>query len=126
VTRAKPKWRLLLSVELSPDAGLRSNAVELTGQLLERGALRHTPAGIAVLEFRLQHVSDQEEAGSKRRIECEMPCVAVGQPALLLADAKPGTALRTNGFMAAKSLKNRNPVLHVNKIEFLEGNNHGV
>jgi primosomal replication protein N len=116
----------LLPLDSAPDAGLRSNAVELTGQLLERGALRHTPAGIAVIEFRLLHLSEQEEAGSKRRVECEMPCVAVGQPALLLADAKVGTALRTNGFMATKSLKNRNPILHVIKIEFLEGNNHGV
>jgi primosomal replication protein N len=100
--------------------------VELAGQLLERGALRHTPAGIAVLEFRLLHASQQEEAGGQRRVECEMPCVAMGQPALLLADAKPGTALRTKGFMAARSLKNRSPVLHVNKIEFMEGNHHGV
>lgn len=110
----------------SPDAGVGRNAVDLAGQLLEKGALRYTPAGVPVLEFRLGHASEQEEAGATRRVECEMQCTALGPPALLLADAKPGEALRLGGFLAAKSLKNRNPVLHVNKIEFIEGANHGV
>jgi primosomal replication protein N len=34
----------------------------------------------------------------------------------------PGTALRVSGFLAAKSLRSRSPVVHLNKIEFLEGN----
>ena len=44
----------------------------------------------------------------------------------LLAGAKPGDVLRLTGFLSAKSLKSRTPVLHVNAIEFLEGMNHGV
>ncbi|MBI5922045.1 MAG: primosomal replication protein N [Betaproteobacteria bacterium] len=98
----------------------------LTGKLLELAALRYTPAGIPALNFRIVHHSQQVEAGSPRLVECEMPALALGQTALLLAGAKPGDALRLTGFLAAKSLKSRTPVLHVNEIEFLEGIDHGI
>ena len=94
--------------------------------MLERAALRYSPAGVPVIEFRLAHTSEQEEAGNKRRVECEMPCLAMGSAALLLAGTRPGEGLRVGGFMAAKSLKNRGAVLHVTCIEFIEGANHGV
>ncbi len=93
--------------------------------MLERGTLRHTPAGVAVVEFRISHVSEQIEAGSPRRVECEMPCVLLGPMANLLTDAKPGDGLKIGGFLAAKSLKNPAPVLHVNTMEFLEGIQNG-
>ncbi len=102
------------------------NRTVLTGKLLELATLRYTPAGIPALNFRIAHVSEQVEAATKRSVECEMPALALGQTALLLAGAKPGDQLRLTGFLAAKSLKSRTPVLHVNEIEFLEGINHGI
>ena len=98
----------------------------LDGSLLELAALRYTPAGVPALEFRIAHASTQAEAGGERAVSCEMACVALGQTAQLLSGAKPGDALRVTGFLAARSLKSRTPVLHVNAIEFLEGMNHGV
>ncbi|MFA7268667.1 MAG: primosomal replication protein N [Sterolibacterium sp.] len=98
----------------------------LTGRVLELAALRYTPAGIPALNFRIAHVSQQIEAGSPRTVECELAALALGQTALLLAGAKPGDGLRLSGFLAAKSLKSRTPVLHVNEIEFLEGMDHGI
>lgn len=98
----------------------------LTGKLLELATLRYTPAGIPALNFRIAHSSEQTEADTRRMVECEMPALALGQTALLLAGAKPGDQLRLTGFLAAKSLKSRAPVLHVNEIEFLEGINHGI
>lgn len=98
----------------------------LAGKLLELSSLRYTPAGIPALNFRIAHASEQIEAGTQRMVECEMPALALGQPALLLAGAKPGDGLRLSGFIAAKSLKSRIPILHVNEIEFLEGTNHGI
>ena len=102
-----------------------SNEVLLAGRLLERGATRYTPAGIPVIEFRLAHASEQFEAGQPRQVECEMPCIALGQMALLMADSKPGDGLTLGGFFAARSRNSRTLVLHVNKIEFLEGNENG-
>ena len=68
----------------------------------------------------------QTEAGSERQVECEMACVALGQPAQVLAGAKPGDAVKLSGFLAARSLKSRTPVLHVHTIEFVEGNDNGI
>ena len=101
------------------------NLVRLSGKLIERGALRHTPAGVAAIEFRVSHMSEQVEVGASRKVECEMPCMALGPMANLLAQWNPDggvVELHITGFLAAKSLKNRAVVLHANEIEFLEGN----
>ncbi|MDD5177294.1 MAG: primosomal replication protein N [Sterolibacterium sp.] len=98
----------------------------LTGKLLELAALRYTPAGIAARNFRIAHASQQIEAGTQRSVECVISALALGPTALLLSGAKPGDGLRLSGFLAAKSLKSRIPVLHVNEIEFLEGMDHGI
>ena len=78
-----------------------------------------------MIEFRLGHESRQTEADAPRRVECELSCVSVGQAALVLKGAAPGTGLRVTGFLAARSAKSRTPVLHVNTIEFVEGNENG-
>ena len=52
--------------EARPRRSRRLNRVELSGRLLELGALRYTPAGVAAVEFRLGHESEQDEAGGKR------------------------------------------------------------
>jgi primosomal replication protein N len=73
------------------------NLTQLSGRLLERGALRRTPAGIPVLEFLLAHVSTQVEADVERKVECEMACVAMGRPAQAMLAAKPGDGIRVSG-----------------------------
>lgn len=101
------------------------NLTQLSGRLLERGALRRTPAGVPVLEFTLLHSSTQSEADCKRKVECEVDCVAAGQSAQVLAAVKPGDGLRLSGFLAARSLKQRSLILHVNTVEFIEGTENG-
>jgi primosomal replication protein N len=97
----------------------------LSGRLLAKGALRHTPSGMPVLEFNLGHQSRQEEAGAVRQVGCEIACIALGMPTGLLNVARLGDWLTVKGFLAAKSLKSRIPVLHVKEIEFQEGNENG-
>jgi len=115
-----------LRLPLRPEAesavatNLSSNRTELAGQLQERGSLRYTPAGVPVIEFRIAHASEQIEAANPRRVECELACVAVGPPALLLKETSPGMGLIVGGFLAARSLKQNVPVLHVTTIEFAE------
>jgi len=96
------------------------NRCEFGGRLVERSALRYTPAGVPVIECRIAHRSEQIEADCPRHVECELACLAVGSPALLLKDAPPGTLLAVSGFLAAKSLRQAMPVLHVLTIEFNE------
>ncbi len=88
--------------------------------------MRRTPAGIPVLEFSLAHESIQMESEVERKVHCEMNCVVIGSQAQLLAAVKPGDELKVSGFLAARSLKRRMPILHVNTIEFVEGNKNGI
>ena len=103
-----------------------ANQVSLGGRLVERSALRHTPAGLPVLEFRIAHASRQIEAGLPRQVECEATAVALGQTAEFLAAAPLGSAVAASGFLAARGLRSRQLVLHVTNIEFLEGSEHGI
>ncbi|MCM8564347.1 primosomal replication protein N [Thauera linaloolentis] len=103
-----------------PDPGL--NELRLDARVAELLPLRRTPAGIPVANCVLAHESKQVEAGLARDVSVEMQAVAVGDLAGVLAMAKPGAAVRISGFLAARSLRSRSPVLHLNTIEFLEGN----
>ncbi|MBK7955637.1 MAG: primosomal replication protein N [Candidatus Accumulibacter sp.] len=101
------------------------NRVELTGTLIERKALRFTPAGVPVIECLIGHQSEQLEAGSPRHVECEVQAIALGTTAQWLQAASPGAALRLSGFLAARSRNSRQPRLHITTIEFVEGNQDG-
>ena len=99
----------------------QANRITIAGRLIEVDALRHTPAGVAVLKFRLQHDSLQTEAGGERKVSCEIAAVAFEREARLLAAAKLGSNVKVNGFLAAKSRTSRTLVLHATQIEFVEG-----
>ena len=102
------------------------NLLAITGSIIERALLRHTPAGVPVLNFRIAHASERIEAGLPRKVECELQAVALGQAALVLRESKPGDGVRLTGFLAAKGSRSRQPVLHVERIEFMEGTDHGI
>ena len=97
------------------------NRLELSGRLLELGKLRHTPAGVAALEFKLAHESEQDEAGGRRKVQAEIAAVAFESQARLIAGRPLGSALRVQGFLSAKSSRAKRLVLHVTDIEFVEG-----
>ena len=75
-----------------------------------------------VLEFRIEHISRQMEAGTEREVSCELTIRALGPAAQQIEVVALGTDLLIEGFVAAKSAKNRSPVLHIRTFELLEGN----
>jgi primosomal replication protein N len=106
-------------------AGANPNRVEIGGVLAERKAMRFTPAGVPVVECVVAHCSEQVEAGLPRRVEFEMPVVALGEAARWIDKAPPGMPLRLAGFLAARSRNGKQPRLHVTTIEFEEGKTNG-
>jgi len=106
--------------------GTSLNELRLTGQLLEISTLRYTPAGLPAVNFTFSHHSRQIEADTPREVEVEIKVVALGQAALLLQGSKPGAWLKLCGFIAAQSQRSKQPVLHVNTIEFMEGMENGI
>ncbi|QRM20185.1 primosomal replication protein N [Dechloromonas sp. TW-R-39-2] len=97
----------------------------MTGKLLERKALRYTPAGIPVSEGWLQHSSSQIENKTERLVEVEIAVLALGDSARWLEAVPLSGGVKVTGFLAARNRNSKMPVLHVHSIEFLEGNENG-
>jgi primosomal replication protein N len=95
-----------------------TNEVVLSGMAQRVGALRYTPVGIPVIEFSLQHVSRQQEAGATRQVEVALPTVVFGALAEGLAKASPGSEITARGFLAKRSRDSAQVVLHATSIEY--------
>ena len=98
-----------------------ANRLTLDATLAELGDLRYTPAGIPALDCVLRHVSVQPEAGSERKVECELAAVAFGEPALALSKLSTGTPMRCKGFLARRYRTGVTLALHLNEFESMEG-----
>ena len=88
------------------------NHVALSATLIERSALRYTPAGIPALDLRLAHESEVAEAGMPRKVSLEITAVALGAWAEQLVRQAVGTRLEVNGFLG-KQRNGRGVVLHI-------------
>jgi primosomal replication protein N len=94
------------------------NEVVLSGTAQDLLDLRFTPAGIPVIEFNLRHASVQAEAGHNRRVELDMPAIAFGSLAQRLAQDAPGRSIMARGFLARRSLRSSQVILHARDIEY--------
>jgi len=95
------------------------NRLELSGEVAEIVALRYTPAGIPVLGFTLCHGSQQSEAGLTRKVDCEVSAVVMGPLAERTKGLSAGSTVKVSGFLARRSLKSTQLVLHINELEII-------
>lgn len=95
------------------------NTVRLSGVLAAVEPLRHTPAGLAVVEFTLSHASEQTEAGQKRQTGFEMAAKATGELAARIAAMRQGSGMEVQGFLNRKHRMSRQIVLHVTNMELI-------
>jgi primosomal replication protein N len=89
------------------------NHVSLQGSVIEVAPLRHTPAGVPVLEILLEHQSVVNEAGNDRQINMLVSAVALGDTALMLYDTPLGTHLQAQGFLAPSRKGSTKLILHI-------------
>ena len=92
------------------------NQLTLSAHVGETAAIRYTPAGIPILMMKLQHQSQQEEAGICRQVTCEIDAKLTGNIALQWQNSV-GQVVEVQGFLAKRSLKNNQLVLHIQHIE---------
>jgi primosomal replication protein N len=92
------------------------NRVVLSAQLVERGAVRYTPAGLPACDFSLKHESQVTEAGQARKVSMEMRAVAIGEIAQRLVGLEIGAAGTFAGFLTNQR-NGRGTVLHVTEFE---------
>jgi primosomal replication protein N len=72
------------------------------------------------VQFGIEHESEQDEAGSRRVVKAELAAVAFQAQARLIAGRQPGTQVKLEGFLGAKTRRSKKNVLHVTNIEFVE------
>lgn len=95
------------------------NHTIICGKINKLGILRYSPAGIAVIEFTVDHMSQQIEAGVERQIRCEIHAIALGQLALTIAEFQAESKLKLTGFLNRKSHKNQQLILHAQQIALI-------
>jgi primosomal replication protein N len=88
------------------------NEVLLSAQIVERKALRYTPAGLPALDLRLHHESTLVEAGKPRKVVCDLNAVAMGPLAERLGRTDIGAELALKGFLGM-TRNGRGVLLHI-------------
>ncbi len=96
------------------------NRTQLCGRLETRGALRFSPAGVALIEFTIAHRSEQVEAKASRKVECVIRALAAEAAAEQVAKLAKGCQVKATGFLAKESRNSSALVLHVQNIELIE------
>ncbi len=91
------------------------NRLVLTAQLIERGALRYTPAGVPALDLRLQHESTVTEDGSPRKVSMEIKALGIGAITQHLGRLVLGSQGTFAGFLAS-ARNGRGLLFHITEL----------
>jgi len=92
------------------------NRVVITAQIVERQALRYTPAGLPALDLRIAHASQVQEAGAVRQVSFEMRAVGIGAVAEELSRFAVGDTARIAGFLGPIA-RGKSVVLHITELQ---------
>jgi len=92
------------------------NRLVLTAQLVERGAMRYTPAGLPALDLSLKHESEITQDGTPRKVSMEIKARAVGQITQRLAGIEIGSSHGFAGFLGSQR-NGRGVVFHVTELD---------
>jgi primosomal replication protein N len=91
------------------------NRLVLQAQLVERAAVRYTPAGLPALDMSLKHASEVSEDGHHRKVSLEIRAVAIGEITRQVGQLAIGSEAQFAGFLAA-ARNGRGLVFHVTAI----------
>ena len=91
------------------------NRLVLSAQLLERGAVRYTPAGLPAIDCRLQHASAVTEDGQPRQVSLEIKAMAIGAIARPLEALALGQSGLFAGFLAT-TRNGRGMLFHITEL----------
>jgi primosomal replication protein N len=92
------------------------NRLLLSAQLVERAAMRYTPAGLPALDVGLKHESELSENGQPRKVSMEMRAVAIGEVTRKLTAMSLGDAAVFAGFITS-ARNGRGLSFHITSVE---------
>ena len=88
----------------------------LTATLVERAALRYTPAGLPALDFSLRHESQVTQDGQPRKVSVEIRARAIGEITRKVSALELGSEHGFAGFLASQR-NGRGVVFHVTELD---------
>jgi primosomal replication protein N len=91
------------------------NRLVLSGRLIERGILRHTPAGLPALEYKLEHQSELSEDNQVRKVSLQIRAIAIGAITPGLAALALGDSSTFAGFLSG-TRNGRGLLFHVTSV----------
>ena len=92
------------------------NRLVLAATLVERGAVRTTPAGLPALDMLLKHESEVSEDGLPRKVSLEIKAVAIGAITRSAAALPLGSSAHFAGFLGA-TRNGRGLVFHITAVD---------
>ena len=99
-----------------PTAGM--NRMVLSATLVERAALRYTPAGLPALDLSLKHESEVSEDSQPRKVSMEMKAVAIGAITQALMPLELGSSGLYAGFLTS-TRNGRGLLFHITSVELV-------
>ena len=92
------------------------NRLVLQATLVQRQAMRYTPAGLPALDLSLAHSSTVSEDGQPRQVSFEMRAVAIGAVTRTLQPLPLGSTGRFGGFLTSQR-NGRGLLFHITEVE---------
>jgi primosomal replication protein N len=92
------------------------NRFSLQAQLVQRSALRYTPAGLPALNVELQHESTLSEDGQARKVSMQMRAVGIGAVTQALGALALGDTCLFTGFITS-ARNGRGLSFHITSLE---------
>lgn len=92
------------------------NRVVLMAQVVERGQVRYTPAGLPALDLSLKHQSEVTEAGNPRKVSMEIRAVGIGTVVEVMAKLAVGDSAGFAGFLGPFR-NGKGVLLHITEID---------
>lgn len=78
------------------------NRLLLSAKLIERQALRYTPAGLPALDLLLMHESEVMQEGQRRKVQAEVKARAVGSVVRSASALELGSQAEFAGFLGGQ------------------------
>ena len=93
------------------------NRLVLTAQVVERGALRYTPAGLPAFDLGLKHESEVSQDGLSRKVWFDIKARAIGERITQrVATLELGSTHGFAGFLGSQR-NGRGVVFHVTELD---------
>lgn len=92
------------------------NRFVLAATLVERAALRYTPAGLPALDLSLKHESEATEDGQPRKVSMEIRALAIGAVTQVLVPLELGSSALFGGFITS-TRNGRGLLFHITSVE---------